>query len=111
MGPVTLSELESLARDGHSAANDALRVRQGLRWQAKKGDPGRERAIETALKRLNEASAPLRSAIGRLAYEPQPDQLDAELRSASQRIQYERRQLKKMLRASGSPGGTRTHSR
>lgn len=67
-----------------------------MRYEMAKGDPTRERAIEGALELIDEAMKPLRSMIGKLLWDPQPEEQDQALRAVSKRLQYERKQLKKM---------------
>lgn len=77
-------------------ADAARRTREDLRRSHKPGTKERERIIERTLRSLDEAMRPIRSAIGKLAW--RPDDLEDELRAASDAMQYERKQLKKMRR-------------
>ena len=88
--------LEKQIAAANAAATIAADARVSLRRRTQPGDPERAEAIERALSNLAAAMTPLRSAIGRLVWEPLPDALEQRLRDASARCQYERRQLRKM---------------
>jgi hypothetical protein len=74
----------------------ANRERTSMRKTIKPG-PEREKRIEKAIEEINRAMKPLRSLIGISTWEPLPDDLEDQIRSASTGLQYERKQLKKML--------------
>lgn len=62
-----------------------------------KGAPGREADLASAMERIREAMAPVRSALGALPYQDEPDdELEHDLREASKRLQAERRRIWKM---------------
>ena len=85
------------ALDGaYEAANGAATLRRRLRWKQKPGSRRREKQIADALEEIRRAMAPIRSLIGKAAWEEIPQEPD--LRAVSRRLQYERRQLKKMRR-------------
>lgn len=80
----------------HVAELHARSVRE--EWRRQPTSLERTDAILGALEGLRVAMVPLRSAIGRLVWEPLPDDLERRLREQSARLQYERRQLRKMDR-------------
>jgi hypothetical protein len=93
-------DLDAVARDtenGLDTANSARIFRENLRWRTRRGDPERTRTLEAELRAVDAAMKPIRAHIGRAVWEPLPDALEEPLREASRRLQYERRQLKKML--------------
>lgn len=100
-GPATLpavlfQEISQAVSEGEAAANDAAALRARLRLVTKKGDPGREHDIKRAISRINKAMEPIRSIVGRLLWDPQPEAEDRAIRAVSKRLGYERKQLKKM---------------
>lgn len=78
----------------------ALSLRKRLRWRTKPGTQKRERDIGRRISAIDVTMKPLRSYIGRLVWEPIPDELEARLRAASLALQKDRKQLKKMRRLS-----------
>lgn len=77
----------------------AQQVRKHHRRRTNRSAEQRTRDIDTALGRLRDAMAPLRSEIGRFPYGPQTDQAEAnreKIRAASDSLQRERRKLWKM---------------
>lgn len=93
---MTLSEITRAVAEGEDAILDVAALRKRLRQSTKPGDATRERDIERALRSLDDAMRPIRRWIGRLPWDPQPEEQDRALRDVSQRLQYERKQLKKM---------------
>lgn len=85
--------------DANSAVKHAQDVRAFHRKRTRPGERHRSVDVRNALKRLRDAMAPIRSALGRAPY----DKLNAttrkrhdELRAVSQLIQAERRKLWKL---------------
>lgn len=89
-------DLEHDIERANKAADQSREWREGARHRTKRGAE-RDAVIRGHLSRLSEAMEPIRSAIGRLFYEPLEHGLELRLRDASANLQYERRQLKKML--------------
>lgn len=94
-----------LPQDAIEAADAAVifaqQVRRIHRRRSNKLSKQRASDIELALTRLKEAMGPLRSEIGRFPYGPQTSVAEANreaIRTASERIQVERRKLWKMRR-------------
>ena len=86
-------------RTGHSVAREANRARAELRWRQSPGSTERQGRIHSLLTQINAAMQPIRSAIGTLAWGGQEAaRYEDDLRDVSQQLQYERKQLKKMLR-------------
>ena len=85
-------------KKAHEIADEAQRLRQDLRWNVKPGEADREQAIEACLEKIRLAMVPIRSAMGLAAWGKVTKAAEAKLRDASARLQYERRQLKKMQR-------------
>lgn len=90
-------DIEDAIADSRVAVRRAATLRKDLRWNSKRWDSARRERIELEIRRLGAAMAPIRSAIGRLVWEPVAAALDTRLRDASRALQYERKQLKKML--------------
>jgi len=82
--------------DAQQVADRAALVRQDTRRAEKPGDSVREKRLDATLDEIDAAMKPVRSAIGRIAWGA--GEYEAELRDVSRRLQYERRQLKKMQR-------------
>jgi DNA repair exonuclease SbcCD ATPase subunit len=81
-----------------TAAN-ARSVREEMRWRQTPGSAERQASLRDHLHRITMAMAPLRSAIGKLVFgDEEATEAEHELRAASKRLQYERKQLNKMLR-------------
>lgn len=72
-------------------------TREDIRRTQKPGDPDREVRLEKIIADIDEAMKPVRSAIGAIAWGKAD--FEEELRTVSQALQYERRQLKKMRRS------------
>lgn len=79
-------------------AEEAETLRQDLRWNVQPGEKHREQAILAQLDAIRLAMVPIRAAMGRLQFGSISATQEAKLRAVSQRLQYERRQLKKMRR-------------
>lgn len=71
-------------------------TREDIRRTQKPGDPDREVRLDKILAEIDDAMKPVRSAIGAIAWGKAD--FEDQLRSVSQDLQYERRQLKKMRR-------------
>lgn len=91
-----LSTITRAVARGEEVTEEARSVREGLRWKSKRTDTDRRFKIESALEEIRHAMAPIRAEIGRLIWEPIPDEQERALRAVSQALQYERKQLKKM---------------
>lgn len=91
-------KLTAQVETGAALAQDSADLREALRWKAKTDDEGRAGDLVDMLERIRLAMIPIRSEIGRLVWEPLPAKLEEGLRTVSARLQYERKQLKKMQR-------------
>jgi len=92
-----------LPKEALEAANAAVvfaqQVRKHHRRRTGRTSEQRNSDIDTALQRLKDAMAPLRSEIGRFPYGPQSDAAERnrdKIRAASDALQRERRKLWKM---------------
>lgn len=94
------TEIQRMIKHGHTAAGQAQAVREETRWSAPKSDLFRAQALAVEIERLGAVMQPIRREIGRIAWSEDsfPPDMEANLRAVSQQIQYERKQLKKMLR-------------
>lgn len=92
------AEVSDMVKLGDAALREARDTRGELRWQAKPGDPAREAELHRVLRLIDDVMRPIRSAIGKLVWEPISDRDERRLRATSKALQYERRQLKKMRR-------------
>lgn len=88
---------EDINKANRVAAKARL-LRENLRWEVPPGDETREAQITEHLALIDEAMKPIRSTIGRLAWITLRGVDEQRLRVASQALQYERKQLKKMRR-------------
>lgn len=76
-------------------------IRLNRRYWRRRSNPAagdRRASLQESLEQIDSAMKPLRSHIGRLAWEPVPEKLERRLRKTSQELQYERKQIKKMMR-------------
>lgn len=85
-------------RRGHTVADTAEAYRQDTRWNVQPGDPDREKQIYAHLEEIREAMIPIRAALGRAQFGQLTESQEAATRKVSARLQYERKQLKKMRR-------------
>lgn len=95
-------DIDQIIRDVAAAEQEheaALKLRRRLRWKSKPGTQKRERDIGRRISAIDCAMKPLRSHIGKLVWEPIPDELEDRLRAASRALQADRKQLKKMRRS------------
>ncbi len=95
-------DIEQTTQDVAAAEREheaALTLRKKLRWKSKPGTQRRERDIGRRISAIDCAMKPLRSHIGKLVWEPIPDELEGRLRAASRALQADRKQLKKMRRS------------
>lgn len=86
-------------RRAEAAVVFARQVRNHHRRRTDRRSEQRRSDIQTALARIREAMAPLRSQIGRFPYGPQTDAAEANreiIRDWSDQLQRERRKLWKM---------------
>ena len=81
----------------HAVADEAEALRQDLRWNVKPGTDEREELIDKALEMIRLAMVPIRSAMGKAVW-GKADAAESEIQRASERLQYQRKQLKKMKR-------------
>lgn len=91
-----LSEITRAVRAGEDCIADVAALRGRLRHQTKRGDPGREHDLHQALDAVDDAMKPIRALIGKIPWDPPPSEQEDALRDVSARLQYERKQLKKM---------------
>lgn len=92
-----LTPLQAAANAARTAEY-ANTLRAELRGRTTPTDPERVEQIDAMLEQLRLAMIPVRSLIGKQVWEPIPSHEEKALRDASAACQYERRQLKKMLR-------------
>jgi hypothetical protein len=85
-------------KHAHAVATTAEASRQDLRWNVKPGDPDRETQLSGLLEDIRLAMVPIRRAMGLASAGRLPAASEEKARAASERLQYERRQLKKMQR-------------
>lgn len=95
---MTHEEMLDAASAAVAAGTAAEDLRRSLRHNVAPTDPSRVTLLENALEKLRVAMVPVRSAMGHLGHDPGPPTVDAAVRSASAYVQYQRKQLKKMLR-------------
>lgn len=95
---MTHADMLDAAESATRAAQGAEALREELRHSVAPDDPDRAARIEEALDNLRIAMTPVRSAIGKLSWEPGPAPVEKALRTASAYVQYQRKQLKKMRR-------------
>jgi len=94
----SLSEqVKSSLTDAEEAIKSSSAARAKLRRKTKPDDPHRRAVLEVELERLVFAMGPIRSAIGKLAYNQIPEKQEERLRSVSLKLQRERQKVKKML--------------
>jgi hypothetical protein len=97
-----VSEDTQLAREAaagaQEAASHARSARERLRWSTAPGDPDREAEIASLLDQIDRYMRPVRAARGRAVWEELPNGVFSHLVAASNALQYERKQLKKMRR-------------
>lgn len=98
---IDLDAVARAAQEGELTANQVRLTREDLRWSSKPGDDEREGAIAAALGQIDDAMRPIRHYLGRLSWDPIPESSERPLRESSGRLQYERKQLKKMRRHRG----------
>ena len=95
---IDLRRVEAATQQGEATATAARMAREDLRWTAEPGSDEREAQIAAMIDDIGDAMHEIRSLIGRLTWDPIPDEYEKPLRSASRQLQYERKQLKKMRR-------------
>lgn len=83
--------------DAEGVIKSSSEARAKLRRKTKPDDPHRRATLEVELERLTFVMAPIRSAIGKLAYNQIPEKQEERLRDVSLRLQRERQKVKKML--------------
>lgn len=82
--------------EANAAVSHAQSTRRLHARRTKKGTQQRETDLKIAVERVREAMKPLRRAIARLPYDDTPAEHAARMRSASARLQRERRKLWKL---------------
>lgn len=93
-----MTHLREDVKHAHAVATTAEASRQDLRWNVKPGDPDRETQIAGLLEDIRLAMIPIRRAMGQASAGLITEATERQVREASARLQYERRQLKKMQR-------------
>lgn len=93
-----MRDIKSSIEVGSDVAAAAELVRQDLRWNVKPGTPEREDTINHHLELIRLAMVPIRAWIGRAVWGQVKAADEAALREVSDQLQYQRKQLKKMLR-------------
>lgn len=91
-----LSAITQAVATGEEVAEHARETREDLRWKSKRTDHDRQVRIDAAMEEIRYSMAPIRAEIGRLVWEPIPNEQERALRAVSRTLQYERKQLKKM---------------
>ena len=89
-----------MIQSGDEAVEAARATREDTRWSVGKADTSRAILLGQEIEALAAVMAPIRSKIAQIAWRKDaldPD-LEDTLRSTSKRLQYERKQLKKMMR-------------
>lgn len=82
---------------GRAVAFKAEKWRAQVRHKVKPS-PHRTAKIDDLIEEIDKAMKPIRSAIGSLLWHAEYRPHEQELRDVSQRLQYQRKQLKKMRR-------------
>jgi hypothetical protein len=93
-----MADIQNDITKAEDTAAAAQALREDTRWKQRPGDPEREALIVEMLEKLRLAMVPIRSYIGRARYDAYSPNTEAQLSRASVRLQYERKQLKKMRR-------------
>lgn len=94
---VKLPEHDDIVAEAKQQIASAQKLRRRLRRRSKRGDPTRNRRIHEQLALLGDAMKPIRSATGKLQWVFVDEAAAEELYTVSRRLQYERRQLRRML--------------
>lgn len=95
---MTHEEMLDAAAAAVEEGGRAILLREELRWSVAPEDPERARRIRDQLEKLRLAMIPVRSASGSMIWDPGPEGVQQACKDASKFVQYQRRQLKKMLR-------------
>lgn len=90
--------LERTTEDGNYVADAAAKARQDLRRSTKPGNADREQKLDDQIRQINEVMEDVRSLVAKSLWDAFPEKLEQDLRDVSARLQYQRRQLKKMRR-------------
>lgn len=93
-----MTNLTDSIRIGNDTADRAEAFRQDTRWNVKPDAPGRTTDIERHLEQIRLAMEPIRSWVGRAVWGQVKAKDETRLRDVSERLQYQRKQLKKMRR-------------
>jgi hypothetical protein len=88
---------EKHLNEADATADEAEAVRQDLRWNVKPGSEEREALIDKTLEAIRVAMIPIRSLMGKAVW-GKADVPEKDILAASERLQYQRKQLKKMKR-------------
>lgn len=94
---VMATKPEKQIEEALAVAEEAEAVRQDLRWNVKPGTDEREQLIDQTLEMIRVAMIPIRSMMGSAVWGKAPLP-EATIADASERLQYQRKQLKKMKR-------------
>jgi hypothetical protein len=95
---VVMKDIEQAIQTAETTADDVEALRQDLRWNVKPGEDDREQQIAEALISIRDAMEPVRSGIGLAIWGKVAAPQEKRLREVSERLQYSRKQLKKMRR-------------
>lgn len=98
MSPVDFDDARADAIAGQGVAVEAERLRKALRRRYKPDDTRRVDKVTAMIELIDRAMKPIRSHMGRLTWEAYPSDVEQALTETSGKLQYNRRQLKKMLR-------------
>lgn len=90
--------LERTISDGDYVVEQSDSLRRELRRSSKPGDARREERLEIQIRAINEVMEDVRSLVAKSLWDAFPEKLEQDLRDVSARLQYQRRQLKKMRR-------------
>jgi hypothetical protein len=96
---VVMKDFEKDIQTAETTADEVEALRQDLRWNVKPGEEDRETQITDALRNIRDAMEPVRSGIGHAIHGHITAGQEKRLRVVSERLQYSRKQLKKMRRA------------
>ena len=99
MSEIENSSAEAIISAAENTLTDAKNRREAERRGAPPGEKQRNERITRTIHKINVAMIDVRALIGRAQwYEVMSDDAEHRLRTVSEDLQYERRQLKKMLR-------------
>lgn len=93
-----MTDIDKDIQTAEKTADSVEALRQDLRWNVKPGDEDRDKQIADALVEIRDAMEPVRSGIGLAIWGKVTAGQESRLREVSKRLQYSRKQLKKMRR-------------